>query len=461
MKEKHPLQQPPPHAHPPGTDVLVDVVLPCLNEAAALPGVLAALPAGFRAIVVDNGSTDGSGTLAAELGAFVVREPQRGFGAAAHAGLLAATAEFVAFCDCDGSLDPGQLPALLAPVRSGVADLVLGARRPLRGSWPLHARLANRVLSRRLRRLTGIELTDLGPMRVARRRALLDLALRDRRSGYPLEMLLNAHAHGWRVAELPVIYSPRLGRSKVTGTVRGTLTAVQDMSAQLSRTRTPGRTVPGLTVAVIAKECLPGKVKTRLTPPLSPATAAALAQTSLSQTLRAVQSLPVARRLLVLEGSPRPEDAAGFEVFAQASGSLDERLAALCSLTEGPLLILGMDTPQLTPKLLQPLLDDWSGPEPRFGSWLGPADDGGFWALALRHPDGDLIRGVPMSTPATGVDQLARLQQAGINVGLLPMLTDVDTIDAALKVAQECLGTPFAHAVAELSFTIDPLADAV
>lgn len=213
---------------------LVDVVFPCLNERAALPKVLGALPPGYRAIVVDNGSTDGSGGLAAGLGATVVEEPRRGFGAAAHAGLLAATAEFVAFCDCDGSLDPAQLAPMLDLVRTGRADLVLGARRPVRGSWPLHARLANRALSWRLRRLTGIAITDLGPLRLARRSALLGLDLRDRRSGYPLEMFLKAHRDGWCVAEVPVDYAPRLGKSKVTGTLRGTVTALKDMGIQLA-----------------------------------------------------------------------------------------------------------------------------------------------------------------------------------------------------------------------------------
>lgn len=213
---------------------LVDVVLPCLNERSALPRVLGALPPGYRAIVVDNGSTDGSGALAASLGATVVDEPRRGFGAAAHAGLLASIAEFVAFCDCDGSLDPAQLVPMLELVRAGQADLVLGARRPAPGAWPIHARLANMALSRRLRRLTGIPVTDLGPLRLARRNALLGLDLTDRRSGYPLEMFLKAHRDGWRVAEVPVAYAPRLGKSKVTGTLRGTLTAIKDMGTQLA-----------------------------------------------------------------------------------------------------------------------------------------------------------------------------------------------------------------------------------
>ncbi len=221
---------------------LVDVVFPCLNEAAALPWVLTQLPHRYKALVVDNGSTDGSARIAYELGATVVAEPQRGFGAAAHAGLLAATAPLVAFCDCDASMDPAQLPALAARVRAGDADLVLGRRRPTTWrSWPPHARLANWILARRLRALTGVGVHDLGPMRVGRRDALLALALTDRRSGYPLEMFLKAATAGWRIAETPIAYSPRHGKSKVTGTLRGTVEAIHDMSALLAAARQDGR----------------------------------------------------------------------------------------------------------------------------------------------------------------------------------------------------------------------------
>lgn len=211
----------------------VDVVLPVLDEAAAIPWVIERLPAGYRAIVVDNGSSDGSGAIARELGATVIDEPTRGFGAACWAGLNAATAEVVAFMDCDGSLDPSALPELVRLVGDGDADLVLGARQPEPGAWPLHARLANRWLARRVRRLTGAHVRDLGPMRVARRVGLLDLAMTDRRSGWPLEMVLMAARAGWVVAERPVDYRRRSGKSKVTGTVRGTLRAVGDMRKQL------------------------------------------------------------------------------------------------------------------------------------------------------------------------------------------------------------------------------------
>jgi glycosyltransferase involved in cell wall biosynthesis len=218
--------------------LLVDVVLPCLNEERALPWILTRLPEGYRAIVVDNGSTDDSANVARSLGALVVTEPVRGFGSAAHAGLLAATAPIVAFCDADASMDPHDLPLVVDPVARDEVDLVLGRRRPTtRRAWPLHARIANRSLALLMRRATKLDLHDLGPMRAAKREALLALDLRDRRSGYPLEMVLRANSAGWRIREVDAPYSPRVGRSKVTGTVRGTITAVTDMSRLLAEER--------------------------------------------------------------------------------------------------------------------------------------------------------------------------------------------------------------------------------
>jgi glycosyltransferase involved in cell wall biosynthesis len=215
--------------------MVIDVVLPCLNEAEALPWVLSRMPAGFHPIVADNGSTDASANIAADHGATVVRVPQRGFGAACHAGLLTATSEIVCFMDADASLDPGDLPLVADPILVGQADLVLG-RRVTHGlrTWPLHARLGNKVLAAQLRRRTGARVRDLGPMRAARREPLLHLALTDRRFGYPLEMVMAAASAGWRIEEADVPYLPRSGRSKVTGTVGGTVRTVRDMRKVLA-----------------------------------------------------------------------------------------------------------------------------------------------------------------------------------------------------------------------------------
>ena len=213
----------------------IDVVLPCLNEAGALPWLLTRMPVGYRPIVADNGSTDGSARIAADHGATVVNVPQRGFGAACHAGLLAASSEIVCVMDADGSFDPLDLEIVTGPVRDDSIDLMLGRRAPkTQGAWPAHARLGNMVLSAELRRRVGVPLHDLGPMRAVRREGLLALDLQDRRFGYPLEMVMRASAAGWRIGEAPVPYYPRTGKSKVTGTVGGTVKAVRDMRRVLA-----------------------------------------------------------------------------------------------------------------------------------------------------------------------------------------------------------------------------------
>jgi glycosyltransferase involved in cell wall biosynthesis len=214
---------------------VIEVILPVLDEAEAIPSVLAEMLTGFEPLIVDNGSSDGSAAVARRLGARVISEPRRGFGAACFAGLRAARSELVCFMDCDGSLHPGELARVVEPIAAGRLHLCLGARRAAAGAWPAHARLANRVLGLRVGRRAGIRLTDIGPMRCADRERLLALGLRDRGFGWPLEMVLRAAADGWAVGETPVSYRPRAGgRSKVTGTVWGTLRAVRDMRAVLA-----------------------------------------------------------------------------------------------------------------------------------------------------------------------------------------------------------------------------------
>ena len=182
------------------------------------------------------------------------------------------------------------------------------------------------------------------------------------------------------------------------------------------------------TLIVIAKECLPGRVKTRLHPPLSLEQAALLAAASLDDTLAATATMPASRRVLAFDGANPPAAAAAFEVVPQVDGGLDDRLGAIFDHCAGPTVLIGMDTPQVTAELLAPVFDVWPA---EVDAWFGPAADGGFWALALREPDGDLIRGVPMSRDDTGARQLERLHATGLRVRMLPTLTDVDTIDDA------------------------------
>ena len=213
-----------------------DVVIPCRDEALALPLVLSDVPAGWHVIVVDNGSTDETAAVARSLGATVVTEPQPGYGAAVHAGVLAATAEHVAVIDGDASMQLRDLVPLLEIVASGAATMAVGRRRPVaRGVWPWHARAGTLALATMIRRSSGFGIHDLAPMRVCRREDLLALGVEDRRFGYPLELMLKAAAAGWTVRERDVAYGPRAAgtRSKVSGSVRGTARVVRDFAAVL------------------------------------------------------------------------------------------------------------------------------------------------------------------------------------------------------------------------------------
>ncbi len=217
--------------------VRCDVVLPCKDEGPALPAVLARMPAGTRAIVVDNGSVDDTAAVARKLGATVVHEAAPGYGAAVHAGVLAATAPLVGVIDGDGSLDPRDLVRLADLVERGEATMAVGRRRPtVTGAWPWHARYGNQLVCARVRQVTGLPVHDIAPIRVCRTQDLLDLGVEDRRFGYPLELLLRAGRAGWTVVEVDVPYARRAEgtRSKVSGSVRGTLRAARDFAAVLS-----------------------------------------------------------------------------------------------------------------------------------------------------------------------------------------------------------------------------------
>ncbi|MFE3068427.1 DUF2064 domain-containing protein [Streptomyces sp. NPDC059247] len=202
---------------------------------------------------------------------------------------------------------------------------------------------------------------------------------------------------------------------------------------------------------VIAKQPLPGRVKTRLTPPFTPDEAAALAEAALADTLAAVAAVPATRHVLVLDGTPGPWLPPGFTVVPQTTGGLDARLAAAFGACAGPAFLVGMDTPQLTPELLCRALE-WD----EHDAWFGPAADGGFWGLGLAAPDPGLLLGVPMSRPDTGAAQYARLRAAGLRTGVLPVLRDVDTAEDARHVAAEAPGTRFAARHAELTPRPDP-----
>ena len=208
------------------------------------------------------------------------------------------------------------------------------------------------------------------------------------------------------------------------------------------------------TLIIIAKECVPGRVKTRLHPPLSLEQAASLASASLADTFRAVSTLDASRRILLFDGNLFPLGSEPYDVIHQVSGNLDRRLGAIFDECEGPTVLIGMDTPQLDAAMLAPLFDEWPVDVDAF---LGFAVDGGYWTIAMAKPDGSLIRGVPMSQDNTGQLQLERLAAAGLRVRMLPELLDVDTIDDARLVAGLAPQTEFARTFASFDVASDQL----
>lgn len=429
-----------------------EIVLPCLDEADALPAVLAALPDGWPVLVVDNGSTDDTAAVAATLGARVVVEPRRGYGAAVHAGLLAARADVVAVLDGDGSLDPDVLPALADEVLAGRADLAVGRRVPTSaGVWPWHARAGNFVIAAILRR-RGVPVHDIAPIRVARREALLDLRVADRASGYPLEMLLRGR--GGLADRGAARALSRSGRWTVQGFRLGARVAARCTGHGRAAAVTP------LVLLVLAKAPEPGRVKTRLCPPATPDQAADLAAAALLDTLDAVRGVPSGHPVIAiagrLAGAARAREITamlrGVPTLEQRGADLSQRIAAAHAdagaLLPGlPILQLGADTPQVDARLL---LDAAAPLHRGVDAVVGPARDGGWWALGVRDPHvASAIAGVPTSRPDTGDRTIHALRSAGLRVELLPVLTDVDTFADALLVAGTAPRTRFAAALAE------------
>ena len=410
-----------------------DVVLPALNEASAVAWVLGRMPDGFRPIVVDNGSTDVTAALAAARGATVVSEPRRGFGQACWAGLQAATSDIVCFMDCDASLDPVALPLLAGYVERDEADLVLGQRIARRGSWPVHARLANRVLAAEVRRRTRLALPDLGPMRVASRTR--PGVARDRRPSFGVATGDGA-AGGTRRLAPPhrarrvrrtdrAFEGHRDGRRHVAGRVRHGPTAARHAAVHLT---------------IITKAPERGRVKTRLCPPCTPAEAAAVAAAALADTIDAVDDSvadtprrwandETIRRVLLLDGPPGEWVPPGYDVVAQRGSDLGERLAH--GFDElGPGVVVGMDTPAAGRWLGGALDAVAHGLDA-----IGLATDGGYWVIGLARCDDAVFAGVPMSESHTGLAQLRRLHDLGRRVRLLPMARDLDDLADLIAIA--------------------------
>ncbi|MGC1648811.1 MAG: glycosyltransferase family 2 protein [Candidatus Sulfotelmatobacter sp.] len=211
--------------------VRVSVIIPTHNEAQAIERVLADIPSDLttEVIVVDSNSNDGTPEIAASMGARVVQEPRRGYGRACLTGLAAANSpDVVVFLDGDYSDRPSELPILLAPITEGRADITLGSRlreRNFAGALPWHQAFGNRLAAGMIRLLYGLDISDLGPFRAGRADVLRALGLEETTYGWAVEMILKGALAGFRVVEVPVSYHPRIGKSKISGTLKGTVGA--------------------------------------------------------------------------------------------------------------------------------------------------------------------------------------------------------------------------------------------
>ena len=228
----------------------VSAIIPALDEEVAVGVVVGGVPRDLvsEVIVVDNGSTDRTGEVAAAAGALVVQEPRRGYGAACFAGAEAAGGEVLVFLDADGSFDPGEIPAVVGPLLEGRADLVLGSRcagGPSRDALLPHQRYGNWLAVQLLGTFVGLRVTDLGPFRAIRRSDLLQLRMAEMTYGWPIEMMIKAARSNYRVMEVPVSYRPRLGgQSKVSGNLKGSVRAGYRIVATILKHARPGRRSP-------------------------------------------------------------------------------------------------------------------------------------------------------------------------------------------------------------------------
>ncbi len=435
-----------------------DLVLPCRDEGPALTSLLPRIPPLFAVIVVDNGSTDDTAEVARRLGADVVLEPTPGYGAAVHAGLEAASRDYVAFMDGDGSFDPGELLPLLDDVRAGRADLAVGRRRPVsRGVWPWHARVGNQLIVRWLRGRIGMEAHDIAPMRVCRRQALLDLGVADRRFGYPLELLHKATLAGLAPRRARRGLPPAGGGHPLEGLRLGE--GHRAHGAGLLEGPRVSASAPGAARSSWRRRRCRASRKTRLAAEVGDDAAARLAAACLLDTLDACEAAFGPERVLValtgdldaaVDGDALRARLAAYPegaVFEQCEGGFDARLAH-AHATAGErapgaaVVQVGMDTPQLTGALLGAVATDLDGAD----AVLGAAADGGWWVLALRDPAAArALEGVPMSTDRTGADTRAALEAAGLRVASAPVLRDVDEVPDAAEVAEAAPRTRFAR----------------
>ncbi len=440
----------------------VAVILPARNESLALGQVLAGLPRSLirQVIVVDNGSTDHTAGIARAAGATVVGEPVAGYGRACLRGLAALAPEIdtVVFMDADRSDYPEELARLIAPIVEGRADLVIGSRvaRAEPGSLTIPQRFGNALACWLIRRLFGFRYTDLGPFRAIRRAALERLNMKDQAFGWTVEMQAKAVRQGLRIVEIPVGYRRRLGRSKISGTVKGTVLAGAAILSTIARLSWPRRAPGRRHLLIFVKHPTPGQVKTRLARELGEESAAEIYRACVELTL---ERLRVFRCEAAVYVDP-PESVGritswlgtGWTLHPQQGGSLGERLAAAMreSFEAGAkrVVVIGTDSPWLQPAQIAAAFNALADHD----LVLGPTEDGGYYLIGLSRPAPALFDGVAWSSPEVFGQTQQNARALGLRTASLPAGYDLDHLDDVERfVDEERRRGPLAKAVQVMS----------
>lgn len=424
-------------------ELRIAAIIPALNEERSLPRVLEAIPAWVDdVIVVDNGSTDGTASLATRNGARVISEPCRGYGAACLAGTAAAdAADILVFLDADFSDHPKQMDRLVGPLARGEADLVIGSRRlgsreP--GALTVVQRWGNALSCLLIRRFWKHAYTDLGPFRAIRASALHCLNMDDRTYGWTIQMQIRALQAGLRVQEAAVDYRRRIGQSKISGTLRGIVGAGTKILATVFRERLRAPRVQSFRIApehliAFSRYPEPGKTKTRLIPALGAEGAAELQREMTMHTLLTVEQTRFARRATAevrFVGGTVQRMSELFEtslpLLPQGDGDLGARmhraLADAFARGAGSAIVIGTDCPSLDAAVLDSAFEALQTHD----CVLGRAQDGGYYLIGLRRPAPPLFEGIGWGSDRVLHQTLRKAAATGLSVHQLPSRQDVD-----------------------------------
>jgi rSAM/selenodomain-associated transferase 2/rSAM/selenodomain-associated transferase 1 len=422
-------------------DSSIAVIIPALNEEEAIGKVVSGIPAWVDdIIVVDNGSTDRTVEAARSHGARTVTEPERGYGSACLAGIAALQSPaVVVFLDGDFSDRPEEMHALVDPILQREADLVIGSRvlgTREHGALTPQARFGNWLACHLIRLIWKAHYTDLGPFRAIRFSAFRNLGMRDRGYGWTVEMQIKAARSRLRVLEVPVSYRRRIGKSKISGTVKGVIGAGTKILATIlgsAFSRGLERELPREALILFTRHPEPGKTKTRLIPILGEDGAAELQRRMTVHALIQVRRLARLRRaspIVCYEGADHPTMTSwlgpDLQYCPQCAGDLGERMANSFQhvFQQGidRAVLVGTDCPGVNPDLFQKALDSLRQND----LVLGPAEDGGYYLVGLASPQPDLFAGVPWGTDAVLETTLHIALRLGLKVSLVDRLGDVD-----------------------------------